>query len=189
MIANNHQNLTTRLCILVFSVLLTLNTTAYAQSQPDSPPTPTTPPAESKKREIMTQAKMVKIIKGLVETTEGTDDNLRFVYDGVTIVMVSDSNANRMRLLAPVISASEMSEQHVIASLVSNFHLALDARYAIGNGVLFSTYIHPLAELTKGQLLSAVRQVASLHKTFGSSYTSGELSFGVDVPEGEGIEI
>jgi len=94
-----------------------------------------------------------------------------------------------MRLVSPVIEASNMSEQQIIASLVSNYHLALDARYAIGSGVLFSTYIHPLAELTESQLISAVRQVATLSKTFGTTYTSGELSFGVQAEEEERIEI
>jgi len=137
----------------------------------------------------MTQAKMANIIKELVDETQGPDNNLSFVYDGVSISMVSDDNANRMRLVTPITAASEMSEQQVIATLVSNFHLALDARYAIGNGVLFSTYIHPLAELSRDQLISAVRQVSTLSKTFGSSYTSGELTFGVQTPEEERIEI
>ena len=73
---------------------------------------------------------------------------------------------------------SDLSDDHLRAAMVSNFHLALDARYAIGNGVLYATYIHPLRELTKDQLQSAVRQVSNLKTTFGSTYTSGELQYG-----------
>ena len=103
--------------------------------------------------------------------------------------MISDTAANRMRLASAVVNASDMSDEQIISSLVSNYHLALDARYAIGNGVLFSTYIHPMAELTKTQLLSAIRQVSTLNKTFGTSYTSGELSFAVQPPPEERIEL
>lgn len=189
MIANYPSKLPIQLSAVLLSILFSFSHLAYGQSQPEAPPAPDTPPSESQNHQVMTQARMVSIIKNLVDNTEGPDNNLSFIYEGVSIAMVSDNNANRMRLLAPVIGANEMSEQQIIASLVSNFHLALDARYAIGNGVLFSTYIHPLAELTEAQLLSAVRQVASLNKTFGTTYTSGELSFGVPVPEEEHIDI
>lgn len=171
---------------LLLSLSILACSQAYAQTEERS-----TPPSESENspREVMTQAKMANIIKSLVEKAEGPDNNLSFVYEGVTITMVSDANANRMRLVSPVAKATDMSEEQIIASLVSNFHLALDARYAIGSGVLFSTYIHPMQELTESQLLSAVRQVATLNKTFGTTYTSGELTFGVQAPEEERIEI
>ena len=64
--------------------------------------------------------------------------------------------------------------------MVSNFHLALDARYAIAKGVLYAAYIHPLKELTEQQLQSAVIQVSTLRLTFGTTYTSGALTFGAD---------
>ena len=131
----------------------------------------------------MTQAGMVEVIKELVGETEGPDNNLSFTYDGIAITMVSDVNADRMRLLAAVIDVEQLDEEQIFATLVSNYHLALDARYAIGGDVLYSTYIHPLSPLTKEQLLSGVRQVANLSKTFGSTYSSGEMSFGVQIQD------
>ena len=172
-----------KLTIMFFGVALLLCSNAYAQSDNRrAQPERSTP-------EAMTQSKMIDIIKQLVEKTQGPDNHLSFVYNDITITMISDPAANRMRLVSAVIEARDMSDQQVIASLISNYHLALDARYGIGNGVLFSTYIHPLAELTKTQLLSAVRQVATLSKTFGTSYTSGELNFAVQPPEEDRIEI
>jgi len=175
-----------KLATLLISASIFWGSHVHAQSE--EPTRPLSEP-ETAPRAVMTQSEMAKIIKELVEETQGSDNNLSFIYDGVTITMVSDARANRMRLVSPVIEAGNMSDQQVIASLVSNYHLALDARYAIGSGVLFSTYIHPMAELTKNQLLSAVRQVATLSKTFGTTYTSGELSFGVEAAEEERIEI
>jgi len=150
---------------------------SYAQTSDSPDPTP-----EFKETQ-MTQARMVEIIRELVEETEGPDNSLSFTYDGIAITMVSDVNANRMRLLAAVIDAEQLAEEQMLATLVSNYHLALDARYAIGGNVLYSTYIHPLSPLTKEQLLSGVRQVANLSKTFGSTYSSGEMSFGVQIQE------
>ncbi len=175
-----------KLFTLLLSISILFCGHAYAQSSEDvAPPTEN----ESVPRQEMTQSRMADIIKGLVDETQDSGNSINFVYDEVAITLVSDATANRMRLVSPVIEASNMSEQQIIASLVSNYHLALDARYAIGSGVLFSTYIHPLAELTESQLISAVRQVATLSKTFGTTYTSGELSFGVQAEEEERIEI
>ncbi|MEM7595784.1 MAG: hypothetical protein AAF383_30500, partial [Cyanobacteria bacterium P01_A01_bin.83] len=67
--------------------------------------------------------------------------------------------------------------------MVANFHTALDARYAISNGVVVTTFIHPLSSLQERDLLSALNQVSSLAETFGTSYTSGEVLF---VPGGNG---
>ena len=167
---------------LLLSLSILLSTYAFAQSEQ---PLDTPPESENPDNTEMTQAKMANIIKQLVETTEGPDNNLNFVFNGVSIAMVSDSGANRMRLVSPVTEAEKLTDEQIRLSLVSNFHLALDARYAIGSGVLFSTYIHPLAELTEEQLISAVRQVATLNNTFGTSYTSGELSFGAQAQEQE----
>jgi len=61
--------------------------------------------------------------------------------------------------------------------LQANFDSALDARYAVANGVLWSAYIHPLSSLQDKQFLEAVGQVVNLTSTFGSSYSSGALIF------------
>jgi hypothetical protein len=105
--------------------------------------------------------------------------SITFTYDGAQLIAMVAEEANRMRLVSPVISATDLNEAQLAATLVSNYHLALDARYAVGDGVLYSAYIHPLKELTVQQLISAIRQVATLRNTFGTSYTSGELSFGI----------
>lgn len=171
---------------LLLSASILLSSLAVAQTEE-----PTLPPRknDSSLDRPMTQSKMISIIKQLDEKIEVKGNTLSFVYDEVNITLISDVTANRMRMITPVVEAAKMSDQQIIASLASNYHLALDARYAIGNGILFSSYIHPLRELTKSQLLSAVRQVATLSKTFGTTYTSGELTFGLQKPEEDLIDI
>lgn len=62
--------------------------------------------------------------------------------------------------------------------LEANFHSALDARYATSDGVLYAAFIHPLSPLTEAEVRSAVAQVASLVRSFGTTYSSGELAYG-----------
>ena len=62
----------------------------------------------------------------------------------------------------------------------ANFHTALDARYAISDGILWAAFIHPLKELTTEQVKSAITQVYSCARTFGTHYSGGTLIFPTD---------
>lgn len=127
--------------------------------------------------EKMTQKRMESIVKGLATKSEGEKGRVSFYYQEILIYLISDPVYNRMRLIAPIAKYADLERKHVDAAMISNFHLALDARYAVTQGVLYSAYLHPLNELTDVQIESAVKQVATLALTFGTQYTSGELTF------------
>ena len=94
--------------------------------------------------------------------------------------LISDTQHNRMRIVAPITNYSDLTREQLDAVLESNYHKALDARYAVSKDVLFSAYIHPLSEMHERQVRDAVRQVANLALTFGTDYSSGDLSFDGD---------
>ena len=62
----------------------------------------------------------------------------------------------------------------------ANFDRALDAKYALSNGVLWSVYVHPLKELQKEQLIDALYQVKNLVNNYGTTYNSADFIFGAD---------
>ena len=72
-----------------------------------------------------------------------------------------------------------------LIALHSNYDRALDARYALQDGVLWSVFIHPLESLTEGDLKNGINQVRALRKNTGTTFTSSELLFGSAPPEGE----
>lgn len=147
-------------------------------------PNITEPENNSAASEPMSLAKMTSIIKDVGNNVEVQNNGtITFTFNEAQLIAVAAEPANRMRLIAPVIAASDLSDEQMAAILVSNYHLALDARYAVGDGILYSAYIHPLKELTTEQLISAIRQVATLRNTFGTSYSSGEMSFGIQTQE------
>jgi len=135
--------------------------------------------AQNNNRHEMTPQRMAEIIVEYADTSQVSFGVLQFTYKDVNLALIADSSANRMRIIAPIIEASALSDQMILATLVSNYHLALDARYAITDGTMYAAYVHPLKELSQAQIESAVRQVASLHNTFGTSYTSGDFLFGI----------
>lgn len=59
----------------------------------------------------------------------------------------------------------------------ANFHTALDVKYAISDDILWSVFIHPLKELNKDEVLSAINQVYEASVTYGTTYSSTGLTF------------
>ena len=128
----------------------------------------------------MNQKNMESIVKHMAKESSGSKGVVEFNYEGVKMVLISDVKHDRMRIIAPITNYSQLELKHLDAALDSNFHKALDARYAVSEGVLYSAYIHPLSSLTESQIESAVKQVANLALSFGTEYSSGFLTFGGD---------
>ena len=160
--------------LLVLCVFLTASFSIFAQS-------------EQGNVNGMTQARMAEIVAKVADEYQGSNNHIQFVFNEVPMALISDAASNRMRIIAPVAEVSNLTDAHIKAAMVSNFHLALDARYAIGNGMMFAAYIHPLKELTDQQFENAISQVSTLRLTFGTKYTSGELTFGGRNPEEQDI--
>ena len=101
----------------------------------------------------------------------------QLTVEGRKVLVVSDANADRMRIMTPVARADELEPDILQRLLQANFDAVLDARYAIGQKTLWSTYIHPLSPLTPEQFYSGLAQVVVAAETFGTTYSSGVLVF------------
>lgn len=134
--------------------------------------------------EAMSQESLATHIEQFVGSVEISLNVVEFQYEGVEIASVSDATHDRMRLIAPIAKLDSLEALHLELLLIANFHTTLDTRYAISEGIIYAAYLHPLSTLTRAQLESAIRQVSALSRNFGSSYSSGELIYGVDPGEG-----
>ncbi|MEM8975909.1 MAG: type III secretion system chaperone [Pseudomonadota bacterium] len=94
------------------------------------------------------------------------------------VIIVTDIINNRMRIISPISKTEGMPEELLTRLMQANFDTALDARYAIAKGLLWATYIHPLRALHDRQFISAIGQTVNLALTFGSTFSSGGMSFG-----------
>ena len=122
----------------------------------------------------MTLERLDELIRATATNVEQTSNLWRFEYQGIEVVCVADADADRMRIISAVTRAAGLPEEIKDRMLVANYHSALDARYAIGDGIVYSTFIHPLSTLTEAQVPDAVRQVVTLKQTFGTSYRSSD---------------
>lgn len=123
------------------------------------------------------QSDLIGVLESLDPEARDGPGGFELTFAGVRMACISDPRFGRMRIIAPIVALAEVTATQHARILEANFHSALDARYATSQGVLYAAFIHPLPPLSEGEVRSAVRQVASLVLTFGSTYSSGELVY------------
>ena len=127
----------------------------------------------------MTLARMETIIRRLDEKAKNPrPGSWQFTISERPVIIVTDERNNRMRIISPVSKAEGMPPELLQRLMQANFDTALDARYAIARGVIWATFIHPLRALHDRQFISAIGQTVNLALTFGTTFSSGEMSFG-----------
>lgn len=126
----------------------------------------------------MTNKKLEAILKKEATQVEGELGSWQFMYGNRPVIILTDQNANRMRIMTPIVEEKELPEGRMKVLLEANFDRALDAKYSLFKDLLWSTYTHPLKELTKEQFMDALRQVVTLADTYGTTYTSTNMVFG-----------
>ncbi len=125
----------------------------------------------------MNPERLEELITQVSDTTAINGNSVQFAYKETLLICVYDENANRMRIITPVIKKEDLEEEQLLNALVANFHSALDVKYALSDEIIWSVFIHPLKELSDHQVLDAIDQVYSAAMTFGSTYSSTSLVF------------
>jgi len=126
----------------------------------------------------MTAERLGELIRNVDEDARLEDTTWLFVVAGLEAAVVYDEAADRMRIVIPIGPADDLPNDELVRILQANYDTALDARYAIANGQLWGTFIHPLSELSDDQFLTGLGQTANVVLSFGTSYSSGMFIFG-----------
>ncbi|WP_299408316.1 hypothetical protein [Acaryochloris sp. IP29b_bin.148] len=147
--------------------------TLYAQLLPEATK-PDTPSSGS-----TTVDQLEAILRQEASDVQVEQGQVSFKYEGQTMLILTSAQHNRMRIIAPIKKAAEITPEQRDNMLLANFHSALDGRYAVSNGIVFATFLHPLSSLQEQDFRSALSQVNQLVQNFGTTYSSGALGFGV----------
>lgn len=131
----------------------------------------------------MTVTKLGQMLEKVSDSIVSQKTNWRFIIKQTPFIAVADSTHNRMRIISPITSVNRLTEELKTASLIANFHTALDVKYAISDDILWAVFIHPLKELSEEQVLDAIGQVYYANITFGSTFSSTSLVFPGKAPE------
>ncbi len=134
--------------------------------------------AMPKAGEPMTNARLDGLIREVGKSVEGRLGFWQFKIEGRDLWVITDEAHNRMRIISPVAPQTSLDQPMLARLLEANFASALDAKYALRDGTLWSVFTHPLAELTDMQFMDCLAQVSNLASNFGGSYASSNLTFG-----------
>ena len=145
--------------------------------------------------EGMNPDRIVEIIIEIGDEVLVDRNIVQFRFAEVPMIMVYDNSADRMRIISPIAKLEELEEGELLRTMQANFASALDVRYAVSSGTMWSAFLHPISQLTSPMVVSAIQQVAAANLTFGTEYTSTGMTFGggdaqpkpetIEIPEGE----
>jgi len=125
----------------------------------------------------MNNKKLHKVLTSVSDTIAGENGYWQLSHRELPMLVLTDEKHNRMRIITPITLVKDLDKAILRKALEANFHTALDVKYAISEGRVWSVFIHPLKELSDAQVKDAVKQVYSAAVTFGITYTSTDLSF------------
>ena len=135
----------------------------------------------------MTLDRVDELVRRISKDAVRDGNSWRFQYQDISIFVIADDNADRIRIISPISNAATLTEEQLFRLMQANYESALDARYAIAQGAVWSAFIHPLSELTEREFFSGMGQSVSLVVTYGKTFSSGALVYsGGDYYEGEG---
>jgi len=161
-------------------VVFAQTTTPAPETQPDTgaqtapealPETPALEPP-------MTFERLTDIVRAIDADARSRGSMMEFTVDDIPVLVVADVRADRMRAMVPIASAEGLTQADLMRMMQANFDSALDARYAVANGRLWATFIHPLRPLEKDQFLSGLAQTINVARTYGGAYSGGGAVFG-----------
>ena len=125
----------------------------------------------------MTVEKLTTIIEQEADTITINNNQIQLSFNSKLLICIYDENANRMRIISPIVEKTKLTEDELLNMLVANFHSALDVKYALSDEIIWSVYTHPLKELSKDQVIDAIQQVYAAAITFGDTYSSTNMVF------------
>ena len=132
-------------------------------------------------RPDMNNTRLEQIIQAVGQDIQGELGYWQFTLQDTQLICITDESHDRMRIMTPIANAEDIGPETLLACMSANFDRALDARYCISNDTLWGAFIHPLGSLTAGLFQSACHQVAEVSRNFGTTFTSGGLSFNSDI--------
>ena len=121
---------------------------------------------------------MDEVIKALDAKAMRTGNSWQFTLKERVMLVVTDVTAERMRIITPIALIAELPDGAMARLMQANFDTALDARYAVAQDLVWGAFLHPLDTLTQRDFASGILQTHSIGETFGTTFSSGAISFG-----------
>jgi len=87
----------------------------------------------------MSNTRLQELITRIVKNPAGRTGSWSIKYEDIPIFIITSEKANRMRIISPISSSDNLSKEALYRMMQANFDSALDARYSIAQGKLWSS--------------------------------------------------
>jgi hypothetical protein len=135
-------------------------------------------PAEISPEVTAVLGQMDEVIKALDSKATRTGSSWQFTLEERVMLVVTDATAGRMRIITPIALIADLPDGAMARLMQANFDTALDARYAVAQDLVWGAFLHPLDTLTQRDFASGILQTHSIGETFGTTFSSGAISYG-----------
>ncbi len=125
----------------------------------------------------MNNAQLQNLIQKLDKDYKGEDGYWELTLEGIALKVITDERADRMRIIAPIVKTDDLNKEELYRLLQANFDSALDARYAIAQGIVWGTFLHPLSTLDSEDFILGMGQTVNIVSSYGGTYSSGLFVF------------
>jgi hypothetical protein len=123
-------------------------------------------------------SQMDEVIRALDAKATRTGNSWQFTLEERVMLVVTDTTAGRMRIITPIALIAELPDGAMQRLMQANFDTALDARYAVAQDLVWGAFLHPLDTLTTRDFAAGILQTHSIGQTFGTTFSSGAISYG-----------
>jgi len=126
----------------------------------------------------MNNETLLKFLMNHSSVVRGPAGNWQCIIDEVSIICMTDENADRMRFMSSINLPLELDHEILIEMMEANFHSALDARLAMHEGTIWALFLSPLSLLTEEVAGNGLKQVITLARNAScGDFHSGQWQF------------
>ncbi len=154
---------------------------AARQAEENGAPPPVVTPdgdAEIPPERMEALDNIAQVVAAIDSGAKRQGNNWELTIDDTQLLVVTDVTNGRMRIMTPIAPAESLPAEALMRLMQANFDSALDARYAIAQDLVWATFIHSLDDVSVREIASGMLQTKTLRDTFGTTFSSGALSFG-----------
>lgn len=92
----------------------------------------------------MNPQKLLNIITQVPDSLITSGNSFQFSYKDRPLICIYDENANRVRIISPIVERAKIGEEELLNAVVANFHCVLDVKYTLSDELIWSVFVHPL---------------------------------------------
>ena len=105
------------------------------------------------------------------------------VDDEIEVYIVADDETDRMRIMVPIARVDRTEVDLLWVLLLSNYDRALDAKYAIYEDLIWSTWSRRLSWSDAVEVEAAIQDVIRLARNTGTTFATGDVVYRDEFPE------